>query len=280
MSGDLFSNSDSMGFAGAVQRYTNNLLPPGTDAFNKKKKLTDQYNDKVNTILSTVGDGFVQKGLSDTVSGVARNVKTGINSLRGIKPNPKVKPGGPKDAGTDTSTPAPTPKPTEPDLPDLPGQGIGSGTPLGGSTAPPPPAPPGATPPSTTPATDDYPRINSGDDVPAPRAGDAPPDDLPAPKPTSLTQEPGVNPAAQGADLAEKEGANVAKKEGVNLLKKEGEDIVAGGGPEDPLTDLLALGLGIGSLFAAKKLQKKDPDPPPSAPAPDTTNITQTKGIY
>lgn len=57
----------------------------------------------------------------------------------------------------------------------------------------------------------------------------------------------------------EKEGL----KEGERFGEKFAEGEAEGGGPEDPASTILALGLGVASLFAQKKLQKKDITPPP-----------------
>ena len=78
-----------------------------------------------------------------------------------------------------------------------------------------------------------------------------------------------------GEKVLEKEGEKEGEKETEKLVEKktlkEGERFgekfaegeAEGGGPEDPASTILALGLGVASLFAQKKLQKKDITPPP-----------------
>tara|TARA_R110002033_G_scaffold43988_4_gene86391 strand:- start:1162 stop:1893 length:732 start_codon:yes stop_codon:yes gene_type:complete len=243
MSTDLFDQSDEMGYSNALSTYAKNIGAPDLSGFNKKSDEVKSYNDKINTVLSTVGDGFIQKGLTDTVSGVARNVKTGINTLRGIKPSPNA---------------ANTPKDPS----------------AGGPADAPPTAPPAA--PEPTPPANPNPAYDPDSTA-----------DLPKGPPASDAGGAAPGDAQSAADLAEKEAAKEAakqaEKEGVEQVAEKGateggEIIAAGGGPEDPLTDLVALGLGIGSLFAAKKLQKKAPTAPTPAPV-QGISVTSTKGI-
>ena len=67
----------------------------------------------------------------------------------------------------------------------------------------------------------------------------------------------------EGEKLIEKKTEKETLKEGERFGEKFAEGEAEGGGPEDPASTILALGLGVASLFAQKKLQKKDITPPP-----------------
>ena len=67
----------------------------------------------------------------------------------------------------------------------------------------------------------------------------------------------------EGEKLVEKKTEKEGLKEGERFGEKFAEGEAEGGGPEDPASTILALGLGVASLFAQKKLQKKDITPPP-----------------
>lgn len=314
MSTDLFSNSDNMGYSKAVSSYAKTFTPDGSAADAAKKKLVDAYNDKINTIFTTGGDAFIQKGVTDTVTGTSRAVKSGINSIadslttpiRNIKQtagqfsndfslapiqnplNSVPQTGGrePLDSDTikskdvfdfirdETGLGGPGQETSQPSASDdIFERGFASQD-TSGARAGDAPVIGRPLPAEAAPAAEDpFPRISAADIIePARGEGEEFFDAPEAPN------EAG-NVAKAGADLAEKDGAEVAEKSASAALKGAAGDVeIAGGGPEDPVTDVIALGLGIGSLFASKKFQKQEPAPTPT-PTPAGISITSTKGI-
>lgn len=308
---DLFSNNDNMGYSKAVNSYAKSFSPDGSLADKAKQKLVDAYNDKINTIFTTAGDAFIQKGVTDTVTATGRAVKSGINSIADSLSTPirNIKQTAGQFSNDFSQAPIQNPRDSIPqtgareplDSNTIKSQDvfdfIRDETGLGG---------PGQERSQPSASDDIFERGFASQDTSGARAGDAPVIGRPLPAEAApvaedpfprITAADAIEPARgegdeffdapeapneagnlakAGSDLAEKEGAKVSSK--AALGEAAGEVEVAGGGPEDPVTDVIALGLGIGSLFASKKLQKQDPTPTP-APTPAGISITSTKGI-
>ena len=331
MSNDLFDSNDSMGYVTGLSGYARNLTS-NMSGFNKKSDEVKKYNDKINTILSTTGDAFIQKGIMDSVTvagrGVKKGVQTGINNLRGIKPSPNSagtakdpSAGGPDDVPQTGLTDAPDTADigSKEALNFITGEGdetagVASGAGEAGRDAgvqpsaeddsifergyadQPSPSEPRLSQQSQgdyqppKPDEDMNARAGPGDGSSDPARGglgDLDDDDLPAPNEAGTVARASNELEGAVGNVADKEaaetaGKDIATKAATQLAEKGategGEVIAAGGGPEDPLTDIIALGLGIGSLFAAKKLQKKAPTAPVAGPQ-QGISTTLAKGI-
>ena len=83
-------------------------------------------------------------------------------------------------------------------------------------------------------------------------------------------------PVEEATENVEKDVGKNVEKDVENFGEKFAEGEGEGGGPEDPLATVLAIGAGVASIFAEKKLEKKNIEATPT----QVVNPNVTRGIY